>query len=113
MNTGAIRSASFYDADTLYMRGDANGNSLFAMDIATGATTLVGTQDYVVYGQDFINGTYYGLGNFGELYTIDPGTGVVTLLGTVGDYWFLGLTATEGTVSTEGRSLSEVKALFR
>jgi len=80
--------------NTVYLTSTGN-DSLFTLNVATGAATLVGAygdSTLVMHGLEYhwVNNTLYGASN-GSLYTIDRTTGVATLVGATGVTSFMNL----------------------
>jgi len=90
---GPVRAAAF-DAHNDYMLMVADQptfQSLWRMD-PHGVSTLVGTLDHTIYGLDYIDGKYWGVGGDGDLYNIDALTGGMTLAGNTGTQFWLDIT---------------------
>jgi hypothetical protein len=91
--TGLVRSMTVLDANTLLVRGDLGGNTLFSLNLGTGAVAAIGAQADTIFGMDFLsNGSLYGLSDQGQMYLINGGTGALTLIGDTGDQFWLSLT---------------------
>jgi PEP-CTERM motif-containing protein len=91
VNTGVVRSGAILDPNTMLIRGDTGGDSLYRMALAGGATTFVGPMGTTIYGMDFKGATLYGVSTGGRLYTINPLTGLTTQIGDTGVQNFLSL----------------------
>ena len=111
--TGSIRSMAVLDATHILIRGDGppNNNTLFRLDLTTGAVTALGTiassgADFP--GLDFLSdGLLYGMETDGTIYGIDPNTAATTPLGNTGDQVGLDRTGSgAGTAVPEPASLA-------
>ena len=90
--TGAFRSMSVLDANTVIGRGDIGGR-MYRINLTTGAVTTLAA-GISVFGQDVLSdGGLYGLSSGGLLVTIDPLTGTVATIGDTGSQFWLGLAA--------------------
>lgn len=90
--TGLVRSGCILDSTSMLVRGDSPDNTLYDVDLGTGAVTAIGAMGVRIYGMDFLDSTLYGLRSGGQLFTINQGTGQTTQIGDVGDQYFLSLT---------------------
>ena len=83
---------AFADDGRLFLSQEGVGNStfgnLYTINPATGASTLIGSLGSGagdITGLAFLNGTLFGLDDFGDaLYSIDTATGMATLIGGLG-----------------------------
>jgi hypothetical protein len=93
--SGATRAMTAIDSNTVLIAADGAPNSLYSVNVSTGATTFVGsmamTGQFLAMGLAG-NGILYGFGNAGEEWQIDPNTGAITLLGNTGSQFWLDAT---------------------
>lgn len=93
--TGSTRAMAAVDANTVLIAADGAPNSLYSVNLTTGATSLLGTMTMTgqFLAMDFAsNGVLYGFGNAGEVWEINPANGALTLLGNTGSQFWLDAT---------------------
>jgi len=96
--TGVVRSMAALNATTILIRGDSGGNTLFSLDLGTGAVTNIGAQASAIFGMDFLSdGNLYGLSSDGLMFLINQGTGALTGIGDTGNQFWLSLTTADAT----------------
>jgi hypothetical protein len=84
-----------------------DGTFLYTLDLSSGAATQLGQLGTQILSIAWQNGTLYGLGSDGYLYTIDPTTANTTYVGDTGilskqNLLSAGLTAYNGHLYTQG-----------
>jgi MYXO-CTERM domain-containing protein len=89
--TGVLRSMEWLSQTTVIARGDAQGGTLFRIDLTNGSVVNVGAMPAMIAGLEAIGTRVYGVGDDGQLYRVNPSTGAVTLLADVGNQYFTGL----------------------
>jgi hypothetical protein len=106
-NTGDVRAMTVLDSNTLLIRGDSPGpNSLYSLNLTTGAVSLRGNTNDFYAALDFAsNGALYALFADGSLGQIDPNTAAVTTIGNTGGQFWLSLAAPAATEVPEPASL--------
>jgi hypothetical protein len=102
--TGAVRAMAVVDRYHVLVVADGPPlDTLFEIDLVTGAVTTIGTLAVDTDGQpqtgssvpaiNFVNGTLYGLDLNGNVWIIDPHDAAVTLVGNTGPQNYLDMTA--------------------